>query len=47
MQRGGLGRPRYMVSEDQLKTLVELGFTNRDIAQMIGIGLSSVKRRLQ
>ncbi|KAH3893397.1 hypothetical protein DPMN_017544 [Dreissena polymorpha] len=47
VQSGGVGRPKYLVSRDQLETLLEMNFSNKDIASMIGISVSSVKRRLQ
>ncbi|XP_053403350.1 uncharacterized protein LOC128558389 [Mercenaria mercenaria] len=47
VQHGETGRPRYVVSRDQLELLLDLHFTNKEIADLVNISVSSVKRRLR
>lgn len=47
VQHGRNGRPSYVVSRDQLELLLDLNFTNQEIADLVHISVSSVKRRLR
>ena len=44
---GGLGRPRMEISREQLEYLVENDISIPDIAQVLGVSVSTVKRRLR
>ena len=41
------GRPKFMVTENQLLYFVEHGFTAVDTARMLGVSESTIRRRLQ
>lgn len=43
---GQKGRPRIIVSQEQLEFLVGLGFSTVNIASLLGVSESTVKRRL-
>ena len=43
---GAQGRPRYALSRHQLQYLVESGFTGPQIADIVGVSLSTIRRRL-
>ena len=40
------GRPQIPVSKEQLVALLELQFSNRDIANLLGISPRTVRRRI-
>ncbi|KAH3780031.1 hypothetical protein DPMN_157840 [Dreissena polymorpha] len=42
-----MGRPRFHIPKEQLELLLELRFTDADIANMIGVSISVIKRRLR
>ena len=44
---GGPGRPRMEISREQLEYLVENDISIPDIAQVLGVSVSTVKRRLR
>ncbi|XP_044166121.1 uncharacterized protein LOC122950080 [Acropora millepora] len=44
---GGPGRPRMLISREQLEYLVENDISIPDIAQALGVSVSTVKRRLR
>ncbi|CAG2214990.1 unnamed protein product [Mytilus edulis] len=46
-QVGGIGRPRYHISREQLTFLVEMGFSRKCMADLLHVSVSSVKRRLR
>ena len=46
LRENGRGRPRYHVTEDQLRHLLSHGFAVPVIAQMLGISVSTVRRRM-
>ena len=41
------GRPKFMVTENQLLYFVEHGFTAVDTSRMLGVSESTIRRRLQ
>lgn len=43
---GAVGRPRYMISRDQLELLVENHFTVPQISCILGVSVRTVERRL-
>ena len=43
---GHVGRPKFDVPECQLTALVESGFTGIQIASIVGVSLSTVRRRM-
>ena len=43
----GRGRPRLMISREQLQLLIETNFTTPQIAHMLGVSLSTVRRRME
>ena len=47
LETGRSGRPRYVIPRQQLQLLVDLRFTNKDIAEMIGVSESVIKRSLR
>ncbi|KAI0231541.1 hypothetical protein LSAT2_018095, partial [Lamellibrachia satsuma] len=42
---GASGQRRFNVTEQQLKTLCELGLKGTEIAQLLGISYTTLKRR--
>ena len=44
---GSIGRPRFHVPHDQLTALVESGFTGVQIAGIVGVSLSTIRRMAQ
>ncbi|XP_068713652.1 uncharacterized protein [Montipora foliosa] len=44
---GGRGRPKFVVSREQLQYLLERGFSVPDVAQLLGLSLWTTERRLQ
>lgn len=46
-QYGGIGRPRYHISREQLEFLVEIGFSRKCMASLLHVSVSSIKRRLR
>ncbi|XP_067054671.1 uncharacterized protein [Acropora muricata] len=44
---GGRGRPKFVVSREQLQYLLERGFSVPDVAQLLGLSLRTAERRLQ
>lgn len=44
---GRIGRPRFDIPCQQLKVLIESGFTGPQVAEMLGTSLSTVRRRMQ
>ena len=44
---GRVGRPRFEVSRAQLEYLLQNGFSGTQIAQMLAISLSTVRRRMR
>ena len=40
------GRPRFVITREQLETLIEANFTGPQIAHMLGVSLSTVRRRM-
>ncbi|XP_072558004.1 uncharacterized protein [Paramormyrops kingsleyae] len=45
--RGRCGRPRYLISSEQLRFLLTFSFTTREIADILGVSKRTVKRRLR
>lgn len=43
---GNVGRPRFEITREQMNFLVESGFTGPQIASIIGVSLSTVRRRM-
>ena len=43
---GCVGQPRFDIPQQQLATLVESGFTGPQMANIIGVSLSTVRRRM-
>ena len=43
---GSVGRPRFDIPEEQLQFLVESGFTDPQIAEIVGVSLRTVRRRM-
>ena len=43
---GNVGRPKFDVPECQLTALVESGFTGVQIVSIVGVSLSTVRRRM-
>jgi len=41
---GGPGRPRAIISEDQLSRLIEMGFSYTKIAKMFGVSARTLPR---
>ena len=46
LQLRGRGRPRFSVSKEQLLFLLEHGFTQSDIAKMMGCSSRTIRRRI-
>jgi hypothetical protein len=46
INHSGKGRPRIMISEEQLEYLLGIGFSCPKIAEILGISLSTVRRRM-
>jgi len=44
---GSVGRPRFEISKDQLDYLVEYELKTPDIAEALGVSVSTIKRRLR
>ena len=44
---GSVGRPRFEISKDQLEYLVEYELKTPDIAEALGVSVSTIKRRLR
>ena len=44
---GSVGRPRFEISKDQLEYFVENELTCPDIAEALGVSVSTIKRRLR
>ena len=42
----GVGRPRLAVTREQLESLIEANFTAPQIAHMLGVSISTVRRRM-
>ena len=42
----GVGRPRLTVTSEQLESLIEANFTTPQIAHMLGVSVSTVRRRM-
>ena len=42
----GRGRPRLIVTREQLESLIEATFTTPQIAHMLGVSVSTVRRRM-
>ena len=43
---GSVGRPRFQISKEQLQYLLEANFTVPQMAQMIGVSVRTVHRRM-
>ena len=43
---GAVGRPRLHITQDQLEHLLSLGFSGPSIADVLGVSLSTVRRRM-
>ena len=43
---GHVGRPRFDVPQCQITALVESGFTGVQIANIVGVSLSTIRRRM-
>ena len=46
VRSGLVGRPRFDIPQSQLTELVESGFTGVQIASVVGVSLSTVRRRI-
>ena len=46
LQSGCAGRPRFDIPEQQLRFLVQSGFTGTQMAEIIGVSLRTVRRRM-
>ena len=44
---GNRGRPRYIISKEQLQYFMEYGFKGHELAIMLGVSEATVRRRLQ
>ena len=44
---GSVGRPKFEISKDQLEHLVEYELKTPDIAEALGVSVSTIKRRLR
>ena len=44
---GERGRPRFIISRDQLTFLLDLGFKSGEIASLLGVSESTIKRRIR
>lgn len=44
---GNRGRPRYIISKEQLQYFMEYGFKGHEMAIMLGVSEAKVRRRLQ
>ena len=44
---GSVGRPRFEISKDQLGYLVEYELKTPDIAEALGVSVSTIKKRLR
>ena len=44
---GERGRPRFIISKDQLTFLLDLGFKSGEIASLLGVSESTIKRRIR
>ena len=47
LSTGSVGRPRVEISKDQLEYLVEYELKTPDIAEALGVSVSTIKRRLR
>lgn len=43
---GTVGRPRFNITQEQLEHLLSLGFSGPRIAEVLGVSLSTVRRRM-
>jgi hypothetical protein len=43
---GAIGRPRYDIAQHQLQYLVENRFTGPQIAEIVGVSVSTIYRRM-
>ena len=43
---GRRGRPRFLITEESLSYLLENGFTVPDVSRMLGVSVSTVRRRM-
>ena len=43
---GRIGRPRLDIRQEQLEYLLHLGFTCPQIAMLMGVSLSTIRRRM-
>ena len=46
-EAAGRGRPKYNISEQQIRCLIDLEFKAADIARMFRVSYSTIKRRLR
>ena len=46
LRSGSVGRPKFDVPEQQLRFLVDSGFTGLQMAEIIGVSLRTVRRRM-
>ena len=44
---GNCGRPKFIISQEQLEYLMANGFNAADIGRMLGVSLSTVRRRMK
>ena len=45
MPYGSRGRPAYAIHEEELQSLIELGFSFHQIAVMLGVSERTIRRR--
>ena len=43
---GRIGRPKYIIAQEQLEYLLSIGLSCPDIADVLGVSLSTVRRRM-
>lgn len=46
MLSGAVGRPTYVIPEDQLQSLIESHFTVPQISKILGVSISTIRRRM-
>ena len=46
VQGGGIGRPRFNISREQMSYLIDNRFTAPQIADMLGVSVRTVRRRM-
>ena len=46
LQSGHVGRPRFDIPQEQMIALVENGFTGPQMAEIVGVSLSTIRRRM-